>query len=481
MPPRSFDARYALVGPSLELRRDVTIYTADGLISGIGASSEPAPNRLIMPALVNAHDHARPLPLSSFGATGMPLELWLPYTALATPSDPYLAAAAALARAAAGGCGSVMVHYTRASGRMKMVDEAKAIAKAAADVGVRLAFAPAVRDRNQIIYGEADPLLDKLDLNARREIERLLTGGPPAIADYLALVDAIAAAVAGPMVDVQYGPAGVQWCSDALLEAIAECSAATGRRIHMHLLETRYQRDWARAIYPHGVVRHLKDIGLLSERLTLAHCVYADEEELAMIAESGARIATNFSSNLHLRSGMAPIRAARARGCRCCAGLDGLAFDEDDDMIREVRLVQAAHEGWGFLDSRARLAFLAEIIATGRRSTGTPGPELLAPGAPADLLCIDLDGLDRDKLIEGDPIDFLYARGNKSHIAELVVAGRSIVKGGQVSGIDLNATEAKLRADFRQELVAFSAFRHAWPIFSRGIRAWYESPVYGCA
>jgi len=50
-----------------------------------------------------------------------------------------------------------------------------------------------------------------------------------------------------------------------------------------------------------------------------------------------------------------------------------------------------------------------------------------------------------------------------------------------VSGIDLNATEAKLRADFRRDLTAYSAFRDAWPSFSQGIRAWYESPIYGCA
>jgi hypothetical protein len=63
----------------------------------------------------------------------------------------------------------------------------------------------------------------------------------------------------------------------------------------------------------------------------------------------------------------------------------------------------------------------------------------------------------------------------------LVVAGRTVVKDGQVSGIDLDATEAKLRADFRRDLTAYSAFRDAWPSFSQGIRAWYESPVYGCA
>jgi len=39
----------------------------------------------------------------------------------------------------------------------------------------------------------------------------------------------------------------VQWCSDGMLEAIADASSRTGRRIHMHFLETRNQRVWADA------------------------------------------------------------------------------------------------------------------------------------------------------------------------------------------------------------------------------------------
>ncbi|MFX5785309.1 amidohydrolase family protein, partial [Acinetobacter baumannii] len=80
------------------------------------------------------------------------------------------------------------------------------------------------------------------------------------------------------MVDVQYGPNGVQWATPDLLEAIAAASAATGRRVHMHLLETRYQRASADQHFPQGIARHLRDIGLLSPRLTLAHCTWANPE-----------------------------------------------------------------------------------------------------------------------------------------------------------------------------------------------------------
>ena len=168
------------------------------------------------------------------------------------------------------------------------------------------------------------------------------------LGDYIELTETIASEIAGPKLDVQFGPAGVQWCSRPLLEAIAENSARTGRRVHMHLLETIYQRAWADRHFPNGVVRHLRDIGLLSTRLTLAHGIHARPDELEMIAASGARLVTNFSSNLHLHSGLAPIAAAHRCGRAIAVGVDGLALDEDDDAIREMRLVQLAHGGLGF-------------------------------------------------------------------------------------------------------------------------------------
>ncbi|WP_018260132.1 amidohydrolase family protein [Methylobacterium sp. WSM2598] len=461
----------------------ISAIAADAPGAAVGPGGEGGPavpgRRLVMPALVNAHDHARPLSLTSFGAAFLPLETWLPRSALATPPDAYLAAAAPLARAARAGCAAVMVHYTRPSGRLPLLDEAREVARAAHDVGVRMTFALAVRDRNPLVYGASDEVLDDLPAGTRAAIEAAFLRPAPSPAEYVALTEAIAAAIEGPTVAVQFGPAGVQWCSRPLLEAVAERSALTGRRVHMHLLETAAQRDWARREYPQGIVRFLKEIGLLSARLTLAHCVHADAEERALIAEAGATIVTNFSSNLHLRSGIGPFREARAQGCRVCLGLDGLAFDEDDDMLRELRLVQAVHGPWGFADADDRRRFLAAVIAEGRASLGAPGPGLLEAGAPVDLMVLDLDALDRDAILPVDPLDLVFARATAAYVRDVVVAGRRVVADGRVTGIDLPAAEAELRARYRGAVPRDPLLR-AWPRYERALRAWYARRI-GCA
>ena len=81
-------------------------------------------------------------------------------------------------------------------------------------------------------------------------------------------------------------------------------------------LETRYQRAWADTEFPDGIVSYLDAIGLLSPRLTLAHCTWARPDELELIAERGATISVNTSSNLGIRSGIAPLAEMVRRGCR---------------------------------------------------------------------------------------------------------------------------------------------------------------------
>ena len=101
-------------GPDRGLLENVVLRHDNGMITSISEGAPPTtgPRSLVLPAFVNAHDHARPT-ASSFGALGMPLESWILRSALGTPVDPYLTAASALARSARAGCASMMVHYTR--------------------------------------------------------------------------------------------------------------------------------------------------------------------------------------------------------------------------------------------------------------------------------------------------------------------------------------------------------------------------------
>jgi hypothetical protein len=240
-----------------------------------------------------------------------------------------------------------MVHLIRPMGREPLTKEVHHYARAASDAGLSIGFAVAMRDRNPIVYGSHSAIAAKLADRFRiDDIWRAETMSPE---DQVQRVADVAAEMQSHShVDVQFGPNGVQWCSDRLLQVIANASAETGRRVHMHFLETREQRKWADRTYPGGIVERLREIGLLSPRLTLAHCVWARPMELAVLAQHGVTVAVNPSSNLHLRSGIAGVGRMKASGLRFGLGLDGCAFDEDDDALRELRLFRLLNAGIAF-------------------------------------------------------------------------------------------------------------------------------------
>src|ERR1700722_19704196 len=109
---------------------DVTIGISEGRIAAIDPSTVKG-GGLALPALANAHDHARFTRLSQSGSFDVPLEAWLPYLTLMPSVDPWLSSVVSFARSARG-------------------------------VGVRVALAVHCRDRNPIVYGPHDKLLKQL-------------------------------------------------------------------------------------------------------------------------------------------------------------------------------------------------------------------------------------------------------------------------------------------------------------------------------
>src|SRR4051812_29708114 len=464
-----------VIGPDGPMAGAQMIEVGGGRITSVQPTAAGTP-LLAMPALVNAHDHGRAVRTSSIGADAKPLESWLHYLALFPAADPYLAAAMTFANSALGGCGTVMVHYTRAQGFTDLPTEVAEVARAARDVGVRAGFAVSMKDRNPLVYGPTEPVLAALPPQLRGEIESRFLPKPLSPQEYMALVDDVAAAAAGPGFDVQYGPNGVQWCSDALLAAIAEASHRTGRRVHMHLLETRYQRQWADATYPDGVVRMLDRIGLLSPRLTLAHCVWARPDELALLAERGVTIVVNTSSNLHLHSGVAPVLQMIQAGCSVALGIDSKALDDDDDALRELRLAYLLHAGHGFDLAATRLQGLQSMVCHGRFAVSNVRDRgQIEPGAAADMLLLDWNMLDDDALRDDiDPINLLFSRATARHISELIVGGRTVVKDRQVLGIDLPAVRQEILAQMRAGMAASGNLATALAALDRAMVGHYS-------
>jgi cytosine/adenosine deaminase-related metal-dependent hydrolase len=347
-----------------------------------------------------------------------------------------------------------MVHYTRPQDHSRVGEELEIVARAAAAVGIRVAIAVAMRDRNPLGYGPDETFLDLLEPPDRATVrEKLLT------------------TAASPAEQVRlYGPYGLEWCSESLLALIASRSADTGRRVHMHLLESRTQREYLDHVYP-----------CLSPRLSVAHAVWLRADEMELLAARGVTVSTNASSNLSLSSGIPPVREMHRRGIVLSMGLDGFSIDDDDDAFRELRLNYLLHKGVGFDQGLTVSDLLHAACYAGRHSvTGMVPGNGIARGAPADVMLLDYAAISKDMIIEADEGSLIVHRGHSGILKTLVVGGREVAKDGKLIGIELDAVEQELDAQVRSGASAYRSWREVSGRLGEKLRGFYMAGLHRC-
>jgi 5-methylthioadenosine/S-adenosylhomocysteine deaminase len=383
----------------------VGLRTEDDRIVAIGADVEPeagddeldAAGMAVVPGLVNGHTHAAMTLLRGYGGD-LPLMTWLqdrifPIEAKLTADDVYW------------GTRLACVEMIR-SGTVRFWDmywQPEAVARAVQDAGIRASVAL--------------PLVDGLDADKsdalRADAERSLD----ALAD------------AGPRITPTLGPHSIYLVSEKSLHWIAELSSERDLRVHVHLSET--EGEVQDCVAAHGVrpAPYLDRIGLLSPRTLLAHGVWLDDDELALVGERGATVVTNPVSNLKLAVGRVfPYAKARRQGIPVGLGTDGASSNNSLDLFQDMKhlaLVQKHAER----DPAAMPATEAWAVATGQRAPALGQTGRLAVGEPADFLLVRSYA---PELTPGDLTANLVYAAAGSVVDTTVVAGQVLMRGGEI-------------------------------------------------
>ncbi len=421
---------------------------------------------LILPMPINAHDHGYGIRTLDFGSLDDALETWIPTMRLRPRTDAYLETLVAFGRLAQIGVGAT-IHCHNSLNAARLVEEALEVIRAAKDVGIRLGLSCPLLDHDPWAYDGGPERLKPFMSDADwQELSPLAPRYTP-FREQLAAVEAVAKANTNPLVDVQYGPVGPQWCSNGLLEAIAEASASNNRRIHMHLLESPRQREWLDRRFPQGIVRYLDDIGFLSPRLAVAHGVQLRPDEYELLAERGVQLVSNPSANLRLRSGIAPLANAVKRGLRFGIGLDGSAFDDDQDLWREMRLLYFLHGGRELERSFTAADIFDAALHSGR---------MVINASSDDFTVIDYAALIADSVFDDlDEAEVLLNRMSARHAKAVYVAGNPIMRDGKLVNVDFDAARKELLAQAKADLPRLSVERERCTKLIAATRAYYGS------
>lgn len=229
--------------------------------------------------------------------------------------------------------------------------------------------------------------------------------------------------------------------------------------IRLHCLqgetEARFLQQW------HGktAIQLLVDIDLLSPKVLIPHAITLNKErpdpqalsELEILANSGASVI--HCPLVFARAGQAldSFRRYQEAGINLAMGSD--TFPPDMIRVMETGLL-AGNLAEGKQDAHQAADMFRAATLGGAKALGRDDLGRLAAGAKADIVVIDLSDYRLGPI--DDPIRTLVMMGNGRNIRDVIVDGRTIVKAGQIRGLDV--------ADMRQQAQAyFKKMRAAYP------------------
>ena len=133
-------------------------------------------------------------------------------------------------------------------------------------------------------------------------------------------------------------PSAPQRCSDQLLRACRDLAEELSIGVHTHLAETKWHAEVGKKIYGVPMVKHMEKLGLLSPRLTVAHSIWVDDEEIDLLGKYGVKVVHNPTANLRLGSGVARVRKMLDRGIPVGLGADSVNAGTIYSVFEQMKL-----------------------------------------------------------------------------------------------------------------------------------------------
>ena len=255
----------------------------------------------------------------------------------------------------------------------------------------------------------------------------------------------------GAMCRIALGPCSPFSVTPELMRESAELAERRHVRLHTHLDEDRDETAYCLATFGCRPVEHFDELGWNEGNAWVAHCIFANEDEMARLGAGGTSVAHCPSSNMLIAGGATPVSRLKAHGVAVGLGCDGSASTDHASLWLEARmalLLGRLRDGAASMNARDAL----EMATTGSARCLGRGGELgaLGVGAPADLVVWPVDGVS----FAGAHTDLVEAwlRCGPVRPRHTVVNGRVVVRDGELQAPGLEemlARHARISRDWQ--------------------------------
>ncbi|MEK9571257.1 MAG: amidohydrolase family protein [Paracoccaceae bacterium] len=436
---------------SPEIQEDVAVAFSDGMICEIAPldkiNQKYANSKInyhnehiLTPGFVNSHHHLGLTPFQ-LGAPDLPLEIWFAARLGMRSTNIYLDTLFSAFEMLSSGVTTVQHIQGWAAGDLENVyKSSKDVLRAYSDIGMRVSYCYALREQNKFVYEDDDIFCAALPEQIGKALSLNLAEHRVELEDYIQLFEHLFNDNQSKIARVQLAPANLHWMTDKGLLTLKEVSKKFNVPMHMHLLETPFQKEYAYQRTGTSAVNHLLRLGILGPDLTLGHGVWMTEEDIEIVAETNTCVCHNCSSNFRLRSGTLPLMRLLSKNLRVGIGIDEAGINEDRDMLQEMRMALITHRTPGLAPGEVPSADQILRMATefGASTTAFRGSiGRLDPGKRMDALLFNYRSVTHPYQETNIPlVSVLIQRAKSKDIYQVYVDGELSYSDGKFIKVD---------------------------------------------
>jgi 8-oxoguanine deaminase len=411
---------------------DGAVLIEDGAIAAVGPSAElqeradrtiDCRGMILLPGLVNTHHHLyQTLTRAGAAAPDSTLFPWLqalyPVWAQLTGQDIYVSTKLGLAEMLLSGCTTTSDHLYVFPNDVKLDDEVRA----AREMGVRFHAS-----RGSMSLGKSKGGLPPDDLVEQE---------PAILADTERVINEFHDPSRFSMMRIVAAPCSPFSVTGELMKSTRELAQSHGVMCHTHLAETLDEEKYCQQHFGKRPIEYAESLGWLASDCWFAHSVHVNQQEIALMVDTGAGVAHCPCSNMRLASGIAPVVAMVNAGVHVGLGVDGSASNDSEHVLAEARqalLLQRVGTG----DASSFKVRQALELATrgGAAVLGRDDIGQLAPGMAADIVGWRLERLPYAGALKDPVATLVLCQPQNADLA--IVNGVERVSAGEIVDLDL--------------------------------------------
>ncbi|MDD2840409.1 MAG: amidohydrolase [Rickettsiales bacterium] len=220
--------------------------------------------------------------------------------------------------------------------------------------------------------------------------------------------------------------------SEELFRFAANTAKKNNMFLHIHACETQKEVDDCFDRYDMTPIEKLEEMGCLTDKTILAHCVHLNDKDIELIKKYNVKISHCPISNLKLNSGKMALQELLDEKCFVTLGTDGASSNNNLSMFDEMKVSALSAKNQANLVTAGKVSDIFKIATENGARAFDLNAGKIEEGKLADFILVDLNNV--QLLPNHNLISNLVYSADNSCITDVFCDGKPLMLNKKIKG-----------------------------------------------